>query len=129
MKSVTLCGSRRYESGIRQFAATLESTGIVVFQPHLHKGGEEWQELSPKYKNFTLIGLTRDHFHKITLGDVIYIYNQDGYCGNSTTLELGYAVALGKPVYAKEPDTTEGCRNVLFQDIIPSAEQLIEYLK
>lgn len=63
------------------------------------------------------------------MADVVFIYNQDGYIGNSTTLELGYAVALGKPVYALCSDSTEICRNVLFREVISDPAMLVEKLK
>lgn len=34
------------------------------------------------------------------MADVVFVFNKDGYAGNSTTLEIGYSVALGKPIYA-----------------------------
>lgn len=91
MKSVVICGSRRFKPGIRKFAAGLKDAGVVVFEPYLHSGQEEWEHLSQDYKNFVALGLTHDHFYKIRMADVVFLYNQDGYSGNSTTLELGYA--------------------------------------
>lgn len=52
-----------------------------------------------------------------------------GYIGNSTTLEIGYAVACGKTIYALEEDKDEGCRNVLFTDFVKTPTQLIKKLK
>ena len=53
------------------------------------------------------------------MADVVFVFNQDGYAGNSTTLEIGYAVALGKPIYAFSKDP-ELCRRVLFNHLLPS---------
>ena len=53
---------------------------------------------------------------------------KDGYSGVSTTLELGYAMALGKVIYALSEDKEEGCRNVLFREIIKTPEELIKKL-
>lgn len=63
------------------------------------------------------------------MADVVYVFNKDGYSGNSTTLEIGYAVALGKTIYALSGDDEELCRNVLFRDIVSSAEGLIKKLQ
>lgn len=128
MKSVVICGSRRFTSGVRAFAKELKNAGIVVFEPYLHQGKDEWQKLSDQYKKFVLLGLTHDHFYKIKMADVVYVYNKDGYSGVSTTLELGYAIALGKVIYALSEDKEEGCRNVLFREIISTPEKLIEKL-
>jgi len=102
MKSVVLCGSRR--------------------------GEEEWKQLSDSYKKFTLLGLTHDHFYKIKMADVVFVFNKDGYSGNSTTLEIGCAVALGKPIYALSADSEEACRNILFKEIVRSPEELVKRL-
>jgi len=98
MKSVVICGSKRFKPDMRNFAAALKKFGVVVHEPYLHSGQEEWINLSDAYKKFIALGLTHDHFYKIKMADVVFVYNKDGYSGNSTTLELGYAVALGKPI-------------------------------
>lgn len=128
MKTVVLCGSRRFKPEIRKFGADLKKLGVVVFEPYLHCGHDEWSSLSEEYQNYILLGLTHDHFYKIQMADVVYVYNKDGYAGVSTTLEIGYAVAKGKPVYALEKDTSEGCRNVLFREIISSPAKLVKKL-
>lgn len=128
MKSVVLCGSRRFKPGMKEFGKKLKELGVNVFEPYLHEGQQEWKQLSDKYKKFTLLGLTHDHFYKIKMADVVFIFNKDGYSGNSTTLEIGCAVALGKPIYALCPDNKEACRNILFKEIIKSPEELIKKL-
>ena len=34
------------------------------------------------------------------MADIVFIYNKNGYAGVSTTLEIGGALMLGKPIYA-----------------------------
>ncbi|MFA6013232.1 MAG: hypothetical protein WC799_24800, partial [Desulfobacteraceae bacterium] len=80
------------------------------------------------YKNFVALGLTHDHFYKIRMADVVFLYNQDGYSGNSSTLELGFAMALGKPIYALSDKDDELCRRVLFRDIIKEPKNLLKKL-
>ncbi len=128
MKSVVICGSRRFKPEIREFAKRLKEFGVVVYEPHLHSGQEEWASLSDSYKKFVALGLTHDHFYKIQMADVVFIFNKNGYAGNSTTLEIGYAVALGKPIYALSSDE-ELCRYVLIREIINNPEDLVGKLK
>jgi nucleoside 2-deoxyribosyltransferase len=128
MKSVVLCGSRRFKPEMRAFGKELRDKGIVVFEPYLHSGQEEWEHLSQEYKNFVALGLTHDHFYKIKMADVVFMFNKDGYLGNSSTLELGYAMALGKPIYALSTDE-ELCRNVLFRGIFTTPTKLVALLK
>ena len=129
MKSVVLCGSRRFKKEMRQFGQELKDAGVVVYEPFLHEGMDEWEKLSNQYKEFVALGLTHDHFYKIQRADVVYVYNKDGYSGVSTTMEIAYAVALGKPICAYPDKDDELCRRVLFKDIVPTAEELIPLLK
>jgi nucleoside 2-deoxyribosyltransferase len=129
MKSIVICGSRRFKPEIREFAKRLKKLEVVVFEPYLHSGQNEWAKLSEDYKKFVALGLTHDHFYKIQMADVVFVFNKDGYAGNSTTLEIGYAVALGKPIYALSGDNEELCRHVLFREIISSPTRLAKKLK
>ncbi|MDK2899257.1 MAG: hypothetical protein PWQ10_444 [Patescibacteria group bacterium] len=128
MKSVVLCGSRRFKTEIREFANELKKQNIDVFEPILHQGHEEWTNLSDDYKKYIALGLTHGHFAKIRMADVVYVYNKDSYSGVSTTLEIGYAVALDKPIYAFSNDNDEICRQILFREIITSPKDLIKKL-
>lgn len=129
MKTVVICGSRRFKSGIRKFAKKLKEKGVVVYEPYLHEGGKEWDKLSQKYRDFIALGLTHDHFYKVRMADVVFIYNKNGYAGNSTTLEVGFAVALGKPVYAFSNKDDDLCRKVLIREVVNTPEKLLEKLK
>lgn len=129
MKSVTICGSRRFRPEIREFARVLKEKGVIVYEPYLHSGQDEWEKLPGEYKNFVALGLTHDHFYKIQMGDVVFVFNKGGYAGNSTTLEIGYAVALGKPIYAYSGDSAELCRHVLFRAVISSPEEFLARLR
>jgi nucleoside 2-deoxyribosyltransferase len=128
MKSVVICGSKKFKPEIKAFAAKLRKAGVTVYEPYLHTGQDEWERLSEDYKKFVALGLTHDHFYKIKMADIVFIYNKDKYAGVSTTLEIGYALALGKPIYALCTDD-EICRHVLFREIITTPEKLLKKLK
>ena len=128
MKTVVICGSRRFKSEIREFAKSLKELGVVVYEPYLYFEPDEWAKLSEDYKKFALLGFTHDHFYKIKTADVVFIFNKDGYAGNSTTLEIGYAVAMGKPIYALMNDK-ELSRHILFREIISSPKEFFKRLK
>lgn len=129
MKTVVICGSRRFKPEARKFAADLKKLGVIVYEPYFHSGQEEWASLSEDYKKFIALGLTHDHFYKIKMADVVFVYNKDGYAGNSTTLELGYAMALGKPIYAFSDKDEELCRKVLFRGFFTKSSGLLKVLK
>lgn len=131
MKSVVICGSSSFAEGIREFSSKLKALGVIVYEPHLYRSHSEanLEKISDFNKQFIALGLTHDHFYKMRLADVVYIYNQDGYIGNSVNIELGYALALNKPVYAYDENDPEIYRKVLFSKVIKTPEELIKYLK
>ena len=130
MKSVVICGSSNFAQEVREFASKLKELGVVVFEPHFYRAsGGVWNDIKDFDKKYVALGLTHDHFSKIRKADVIYIYNKDGYAGVSTTMEIGYAVALDKPVYAQSEKDEEMCRQVLFSGIVKTPEELFVYLK
>ena len=125
MKSVAICGSIKFIQGMKAFADELEKAGIVVYVPDDY----DWSKVHEKDVAMVALGLTHDHFYKIRMADIVFVYNKDGYSGVSTSMEIGYAVACDKPIYALFEDTEEIARNVLFRAITPSAEALVKYLK
>lgn len=129
MKSVVICGSSRFALEIREFAKKLKNLGVVVYEPHLYRAsGGVWENIPDFDKPLVASGLTHDHFYKIRMADVVYILNKNGYSGVSTTLEIGYAVALNKPIYAFSDKDEEMCREILFSGIISDPDDLIKYL-
>lgn len=130
MKSVVICGSSRFASEMRVFAQKLKTLGVVVYEPHLYRAaGGVWSDIKDFDKKFVALGLTHDHFYKMRMADVIYVYNQDGYAGVSTNMEIGYAVASDKPIYVYEEKDEEPCRQCLFSGVAKTPEDLLVYLK
>ena len=130
MKSVVVCGSSRFAEEIRDFTTNLRKLGVVVYEPHLYRAsGGIWENLSEFDKPLVAAGLTYDHFNKIKLADVIYVFNKDGYSGVSTSMEISYGVALGKPIYALSSDDEEICRKILFSGFASCPDDLIRYLQ
>lgn len=129
MKSVCICSSRRFKKEVRKFASSLEKLGATAYIPYHHSGQDEWKHLSESYREFVALGLTHDHFYKIRMSDIVYLYNKGGYSGNSTTMEIGFAVALGKPIYAYSDADEELCRRVLIKGIAKTPRSLFKKLK
>jgi len=113
---------------IRKFAKKLRSEGVTVFSPILNTN-TEIKNLPDDLKRYAFLGLTWHHIEFIRKADIVFFYNKDGYLGNSSTLEMGAAAALGKPIYALEKERDEVCRGVLIDKVIGSAQKLIKYLK
>jgi len=128
MKSVVICGSRRFRTEIREFEKILREKGVTVFPPILNTN-TGINDLDEDLKRYAFLGLTWHHIEFIRKADVVFFYNKDGYLGNSSTLEMGAAAALGKPMFALEDEKDEACRRVLIDEIIDSAQKLLKYLK
>ena len=127
MKSVVICGSTRFKAEIREFAEKLKELGVLVYEPNLCSGYDKVSELD---KKFLAMGLTYDHFRKMKMADVVYVYNKDGYAGVSTNMEIGFAVAIDKPIYVLEEEKDEEIfRKNLFTAVVKTPEELINYLK
>mgnify|MGYP001025909618 CR=1 FL=1 len=129
MKSVVFCGSKRFKPELRKFAKVLQDKGVICYIPFHHSGLKEWDNLSEKYKQFIALGLTHEHFNKIRLADIVYVFNKNGYSGNSTTLEIGYAAALGKPIYGYSDQDEELCRKYLFRGFYSDPKEFLKILK
>ncbi|HPT08350.1 MAG TPA: nucleoside 2-deoxyribosyltransferase [bacterium] len=130
MKSIVICGSSRFAKEAKLFKQKLEKLGAQVYFPNFYRSsGGDWSRIHEFDKKFVAMGLTYDHFNKIKLADVVFVFNKDGYSGVGTTLEIGYAVALNKPIYALSDKDPELCRHILFCGVIKKPEDLISKLK
>ena len=102
---VVISGSfRRYFDGISETVGTFESLGIDVLSPKASKvinPGEEFAVLETDDTSDPRT-LEQRHLDAITAADALYLYNPEGYIGDSSKMELGWAIALGKPVFCKE---------------------------
>lgn len=130
MKSVVICGSSRFAKEALAFGKKLEKAGVIVYAPYFYNTtGGDWSKVRDYDKKFVAMGLTYEHFRKIRLADVVFVFNKDGYSGSSTTLEVGYAAALEKPIYALSDKDQELCRHILFNGITKTPEELIKKLR
>ncbi|MBI1984526.1 MAG: hypothetical protein HYS60_00230 [Candidatus Wildermuthbacteria bacterium] len=103
--SIVISGSfRRYFQGISETVKAFEALGIDVLSPKASKvinPGEEFAVLETDDTSDPRT-LEQRHLNAITAADALYLYDPDGYIGDSSKMELGWAIALGKPVFCKE---------------------------
>lgn len=125
MKSVVVCGSKKYKSEIAKFCAELEKLGVLVFAPDFRQVMQEDEMFHSEYVTAkTFKGLTLEHFDWIRKTEVCYVYNKDDYVGASVTMEMAYATALGKPVFGHSASTGDPCRDALIDKVIRTPKQL-----
>lgn len=92
VKIVTICGSLKFQKEMMEEAQKLAFEGNCVLTP-VYPVLEDI-EITKEQVKF----LKEEHFKKIELSDFIYVLDKDGYMGESTKLEIDYAVSLGKNV-------------------------------
>lgn len=129
MRSVCVCGSKKYRKEIALFCKQLESLGVLVFEPSIQQPIFEDETIHSDYVTGKLFkGLTLEHFDWIRKADICFVYNQDDYAGVSVTLEMAYAAALGKPVFALGNKTGDPCRDALIDKTFKSPQELAKVL-
>jgi len=125
---IVLCGSRRFFDEIREAGRKLREQGHIVFEPFLNTN-KEIVNLPQDLKKYAFCGLTHHHLDFIRKADICFIFNKGGYMGNSTTLELGFATALGLPIYALSENDEDESRKILLNFIVKDVDELITILK
>ena len=85
----------------------LTLAGVIVVAPGVfaHAGDRETGE---KITNEQKTALDALHLRKIDLADRVLVINPGGYVGESTSREIAYARATGKPVSFTDGDAAAG---------------------
>ena len=86
---VCICGSTRFVDEMRAANRDLTFAGVIVVAP-----GEADELITNEQK--TALGAL--HLRKIDLADRVLVVNPGGYIGASTSREIAYARATGKPI-------------------------------
>ena len=106
MKTVTLCGSMRFEKEMQSIAFMLETKfGMNVLQCVYNIDNCE-------ISTSDIASLEKAHFRKIELSDAVYVVDINSYIGNQVRKEIAYAESLGKEIifhsdYTGKPDQTQ----------------------
>ena len=91
---VCICGSVRFADEMRAANRDLTFAGVIVVAP-----GETGESITSEQK----AALDALHLRKIDLADRVLVVNPGGYIGESTSREIAYARATGKPVSFTDP--------------------------
>lgn len=99
---VCICGSARFVDEMSAANRDLTFAGAIVVAPgvFLHAEDHEADELITDEQKTALDAL---HLRKIDLADRVLVVNPGGYVGESTSREIAYAHATGKPVSFTDP--------------------------
>ena len=91
---VCICGSTRFVDQMCAANRDLTFAGVIVVAP-----GEAGELLTDEQK----AALDALHLRKIDLADRVLVVNPGGYIGESTSREIAYARAAGKPISFTAP--------------------------
>ena len=97
MKTICLSSSLRFKDAIRETMRRFGEIGITALFPNLDSGLDK-----EKLDMETMKRLCQDHFQAIGDSDALYVIDPDGYIGTLVTVEIGYTLGKGKPVYFSE---------------------------
>jgi nucleoside 2-deoxyribosyltransferase len=123
-KKIVIGSSIKFHSLIKATMKELESLGYQPLFPNL--------DYSSKDKDICLTieeksKLASDHYKAIRDANAIYFILPKGYMGTSCKIELGYALALKKPIYFSEPTNDVGLDG--YPEKFISLNNLIEFNK
>lgn len=104
-KKICISSSMKFRSIVKTTMKEFENYGYIPLFPNLDyspEGSDTALTIEEKNK------LARDHYNAIEEADAVYFILPDGYMGTSCKIELGYALALNKPIYFSEPTNDTG---------------------
>ncbi|WP_256842746.1 hypothetical protein [Ornithinimicrobium cryptoxanthini] len=96
---VCICGSTRFAQEMLAASRDLTLAGVIVVAPGVFTHREPDESITDEQK--AMLGAL--HLRKIDLADRVLVINPGGYIGESTSREIAYARATGKPVSCTDP--------------------------
>lgn len=112
---------------MQEWGEFLRSRGVTVDLPVLTISLDAFEKLPAVEQRKRKLGFILDHNRRIDDAEVLFVFNLDGYVGNSVTVEIGYALAKNKLIYALHADSESG-RDVLYLGYCSTPEELLEKL-
>jgi len=103
---ITLCGSIRFKDAFMEARQRLTAEGCIVMGPELFgslPNGRKWDDMDVAERKKVKDELAKMHRQRIDMSDGIFVVNVGGYIGESTEMEIRYAVNHGKSVTYLEP--------------------------
>ncbi len=121
-KKIVIGSSMKFRSLVKTTMKNLEELGFTSLFPNIDYSSEDRDvALTIEEKN----KLAWDHYRAVEEADAVYFILPNGYMGTSCKIELGYALALKKPIYFSEPTNDMGLDG--YPKKIISLENLIEF--
>jgi len=121
-KKIVIGSSMKFRSLVKATMKKLARLGYTPLFPNI--------DYSPEDRDVALTieekkKLAWDHYRAVEEADAVYFILPKGYMGTSCKIELGYALALRKPIYFSEPTNDMGLDG--YPKKIISFDNLIEF--
>ena len=133
---ITICSSLRNRTELKNFTKQLEHLGIrYVSSPDFDNlpeeviTKEEEARRTNKFYTDQLPYMAKAWVNEVRKADLVFFFNKNGYLGINTTLELGVAIGMDKIIIALEKDISEPCRNIYFDAICSTPEELYKFIQ
>lgn len=92
-KVVVLIGSTRFQDTFLEEAWKFTSDGWLVLLPNFRP-----KNMMAKGWDIDESELEDIGYHKINIADLVYVVNEEGYVGSSTSKEIEYAKSIKKEI-------------------------------
>jgi hypothetical protein len=117
---VTIIGSTRFDKEIREWAWEHTKKGyLILFAPFAKEAHErnEFGKDNEHFEQYRFL-LEEQHFQKMEMSDIIFVFNKGDYVGDSTYNELKYTEdTLHKTIRYLEPSASYCKHEKAWKDI------------
>jgi hypothetical protein len=110
MKRIYVCGSFKFAIEIERLELKLKEEGIEC-------------QVSKRMDNRGILGCLR----RIDESDIVYVFNPKGYVGKSVSIDIGYAYAKNKTIFAMDRVDDPPVMDLV--NAVLSPKELIDSLK
>lgn len=93
---------RRDRAGLERLYRELVSTGCQVISPRRLDFDDEEFVRDTAEQHLSIKTIQDNHLVALTQADMMWLHAPKGYIGTSGAFEVGYALAKGIPVFARE---------------------------
>lgn len=128
---ITIIGSfRKYYKEICNLINQFEENGIEVMSPKksfIVDNVDGFVILNSDEKNQKPFIIQEHVFENIQSSEAVYVWNPEGYLGNSTCYEIGKIMGMGKPIFFKEEPRDLPIR--VEKDMVKSLNEMIVWMQ
>lgn len=133
-KKIVFCGSFKFHQEMEKVAESLRKKELKVIVPqpsHIRYGHKPEELKSGKFDKATLSHWEGEgafeHLENIKKANLVYIFNKSSYIGPAVMVEIGFALALGKPIFAQAEVKDITVANFINKVVKP--KDLVKYVK